>query len=140
MALKDFAIRKDKVSFQGGVLELRGLALIDVSVLVRNHMDELNRLLGLYDNEQTRATALAEAANFAIALVKESPQIVAQMIALASDEPDEIAVAERLPLPVQVEAMRKIIEMTFEEAGGAKKFLDSLLTMVGGMMPVHLTA
>lgn len=140
MALKDFAIRKDQVSFQGGVLEVRGLALIDIAVLIRDHLDELNRLFAMYDNEDTRATAITEAANFAINLVKESPVIVAKMIALACDEPESLEVAERLPLPVQVEAMRKIIEMTFEEAGGAKKFLDSLVALMGGMMPVQLTA
>jgi hypothetical protein len=36
---------------------------------------------------------------------------------------------------VQVECIRKIIELTFEEAGGAKKFLDSLVGMVKVMGP-----
>jgi hypothetical protein len=139
MSLKDFVIRKEQVAFRGGVLEVRGLALNDVTVLIRDHLTELSRLFELYDNDETRNTAMAESAKFAIELIKESPQVVASMIALSSDEPSLVNVAAQLPLPVQVETVRKIIELTFEEAGGAKKFLDSLVELVSGVMPLRLT-
>jgi hypothetical protein len=135
MALHDFKVVTEEVSFRGGRFALRGLALNDVSDLVRNNLSELNKLFQLYDNEGTREQALAESARFAITIVRETPNMVSKMIALAADEPEAIAVAARLPLPVQVECMRKIIELTFEEAGGAKKFLDSVMSLVGGMIP-----
>jgi hypothetical protein len=139
MALHDFMVVTEEVSFRGGRFALRGLALNDVSELVRNHLPELNKLFQLYDNEETRENALAESARFAITIVRETPIMVAKMIALAADEPQAVDVAARLPLPVQVECVRKIIELTFEEAGGAKKFLDSVMSLVGGMIPANLT-
>jgi hypothetical protein len=139
MSLKDFIIATEVVAFRGGSIELRGLALNDVTALIRNHLADLNRLFDMYDDEETRASALAEAARFALTLVQESPAVVAKMIALCSDEPEHEATAARLPIPVQVEAVRKIIELTFEEAGGAKKFLDSVTSLVKGIMPQSLT-
>jgi len=135
MSLQDFKIHTEEVTFRGGSFALRGLALNDVAALIREHLDELNKLFHLYDNEETRETALAESARFAITIVREAPHLAALMIALAADEPEAVNVAERLPLPNQVECIRKIIELTFEEAGGAKKFLDSLVDLVGGMTP-----
>jgi hypothetical protein len=141
MSLQDFKVPTEEVAFRGGVLVLRGLALNDISTLVRDYLAELNVLFAMYGNEETRETALAESARFAITIIKETPNIVAQMIVLASDEPQEhLHIAARLPLPIQTECVRKIIELTFEEAGGAKKFLDSLVGLVGGMMPTNLTA
>ena len=139
MALHDFTVVSEEVSFRGGRIALRGLALNDVSELVRNHLPELNKLFQLYDKEETREQALAESARFAITIVRETPIMVAKMIALAADEPQSVDIAGRLPLPVQVECIRKIIDLTFEEAGGAKKFLDSVMSLVGGMIPANLT-
>jgi len=139
MSLKDFVIHKEQVSFRGGVLEVRGLALNDVTVIARDHLAELDRLFNLYDSDVTRNAAMSESAAFAVKLIQESPQLVATMIALACDDPASVDKAQCLPLPVQVETVRKIIELTFEEAGGAKKFFDSLVELVSGVMPLRLT-
>lgn len=136
MSLSDFAINRDKVDFRGGSLELRGLALEDFSVLLRNHLPEMNALFDMYDNDETRETAISQAGAFALKIIKEAPDMVATMIVLAGDEPAElIDIARKLPLPVQVECVRKIIDLTFEESGGAKKFLDNLMGMIGGLRP-----
>lgn len=140
MSLADFTVHRDQVAFQGGTLSVRGLSLNDITFLVRDHLDELNTLFAMYEKEETRETAAAQSVQFAIRIIKETPRLVAQLIVLASDSPqDQLAKAETLPLPVQVEMMRKIIEMTFEEAGGAKKFLDSLVTMVTALRPKTAT-
>lgn len=141
MALSDFQVARKPVLFRGEpLIAVRGLALNDISYLIRDHLDQLNKLFDLYDKPETRETALAESAKFALHIVKEAPELVAQMIVLASDEPQEnIEIARKLPLPVQVEAVRAIIELTFEEAGGAKKFLDSVMSLVSGVMPMGST-
>lgn len=137
MSLKDFVIHKEPVTFRGVVLaEVRGLALNDVTILIRGHLNELKKLFDLYDNEATRQTAMSEAARYAITILQEAPELAATMIALACDEPDQVAKAACLPLPVQVELVRKIIGVTFEEAGGAKKFLDSVVSMASGLISI----
>lgn len=140
MSLKDFIIAREEVAFQGGSLSIRGLSLNDFALLMRDYLVELNALFVLYEKEESRDTAAAQSAKFAITLVKETPQLVAQLIVLCSDgDQEDIAIAEKLPLPLQVEVIRKCIEITFEEAGGAKKFLDSLMGMVGAIRPKTLS-
>lgn len=136
MSLSDFQIHTETVSFRGGSLELRGLSLNDFSTLMRGHLADLNKLFDLYDNPETRETAIGQSAKFAITIVQETPAMVAQLIVLASDSSqDTLHIAERLPLPTQVECVRHVINLTFEEAGGAKKFLDSLMAMVSSLRP-----
>jgi len=136
MSLANILIPRDEVMFRGESLSFRGLSLNDFSTLMRGHMAELSKLFDMYDNVETRETAISQSANFAIKIVQEAPGMVAQLIVLASDSPQEhIEHAEKFPLPLQVECVRCIINLTFEEAGGAKKFLDSLMQMVTSLRP-----
>lgn len=136
MSLKDFQIAKDSVTFRGGSLELRGLSLNDFSFLMRDYMSEINNLFKLYDNSSTRESAIAQATQFAVTIVRETPNMVAQAIVLCADEDQAmLPIAAKLPLPMQVECVRKILALTFEEAGGAKNFLDSLVGMVKEVGP-----
>ena len=137
MSFKDFEIIKEPVMFRGvAVAHVRGLALNDITVLVRGHLVEIDKLIAMFDNDATRETAMTEAARYAIKILQDAPDLAAKMIALASDEPDQADKIAKLPLPMQVESVRKIINLTFEEFGGAKKFIDSMLDLMGGFMPM----
>jgi len=136
MTLKEFQIATRSVSFRGGSLDVRGLALNDISHLIRDYLAELNTLFTLYEKEETRETAAAQSVQFAVTIIRETPNLVAQLIVLATDSTqDELHIAQRLPIPVQTELLRTVIELTFEEAGGAKKFLDSLVELVTNLRP-----
>lgn len=136
MSLQDFVINREDVAFRGGTISVRGLALNDITSLMRNHIDEVSTLFRLYDKEETRETAMAQSAQFAITIIQQTPELVARLIVMASDSaPEDIAKAERLSLSTQVELLRNIIELTFEEAGGAKKFIDGLIKMVAVLRP-----
>lgn len=126
MALSDYVIQTETVPLKGGSLEVRGLGLDDVTVLLRNHMPDLDKLFDLYDETQTDPTKFGETAKYAIKIVSQAPGLVANMIALASDEPDEVEKCRRLPMAAQVKALTAIIKITFEEAGGPKKFYETL--------------
>jgi hypothetical protein len=139
MSLQDFVISREEVAFRGGTIAVRGLALNDITSLMRNHIDEVSTLFRLYDKEETRETAMAQSAQFALTIVQQTPEMVAMLIVLASDSPPEdLAKAERLSLSTQVELLRNIIELTFEEAGGAKKFIDGLMSMVSILRPTAI--
>lgn len=140
MSLKDFQIATRSVAFRGQSLVIRGLALNDISHLIREYLAEINTLFGLYEKEETRETAAAQSVQFAVTIIKETPNLVAQLIVLATDSPqDTLEIAERLPIPVQTELIRQVIELTFEEAGGAKKFIDSLVELVTSLRPATST-
>lgn len=134
MSLKDFVIPRKTVTCQGGDLSVRGLSLNDVSFVMRDYLGELENLYRTYraDEEAQKTVAVAEGVKFAITVVKESPKLVAQLIVMASDEEQQLFdIALKMPITSQVEILRTIFELTFEEAGGAKKFVDSLAAMVG---------
>ncbi|RLA51751.1 MAG: hypothetical protein DRQ98_11125, partial [Gammaproteobacteria bacterium] len=76
-------------------------------------------------------------------MVVEFPEIIASLIAVASDEKGEIPDIARqvatIPLPVQLEALITIYQMTVTEAGGSKKLVGHLSTVtavVASLMPM----
>lgn len=136
MSLANYQIQREEVTFMGGSLSLRGLSLNDISALMFNYLDQLEHLFGMYSDEEQKETAMQESAKFAVTIVRECPKMVAQLIILAGDEPQELfEIAERLPIPVQVEAIRKVFELTFLESGGAKKFVDGIVAVVRANRP-----
>jgi hypothetical protein len=78
------------------------------------------------------------AAEFALKLVDEVPDLVESIIIAATDEtdtPELRATLRKLPIGLTIEVMRKIIEITVEDAGGAKKLLDNIVMTVRTMRP-----
>lgn len=142
MALMDFKVPKRTVSLGDFAGEVRGVSLNDISFLLRGHLTEMNRIMALYEDDEKRATALAQAANFAITVVGETPELAAMLIVLCSDEKPTDEVVEhvsRFPAGLQVELLRNIWDVTVEEAGGAKKLLDKFMGLVKQVRPATLT-
>lgn len=136
MSLADVIIPTREVALGEYRTSVRGISLNDVSALLRDHLAELSSLFDMYDNEETRETAMAASASFAIRLVQEAPDMVATAIVLLTDSPEsDLAKARKFPLGWQVELIRVALEVTFEEAGGAKKFLDKMMAMVRSVRP-----
>ena len=137
MSLKNFEIARKEVSYRGQALQVRGFSLNDISMTMREYLPELGKLFDMYGVDEQRDNALQESAKFAITIVRESPMLVAQMIVLAADDDnaESFDIALKLPITFQVEVLRAIFELTFEEAGGAKKFVDSLVATVKAQAP-----
>lgn len=135
MSLADYEPIRAEVGFKGGSLSVRGLALDDVAVLMRTHLDDLNPLVDLYTKEVKTDVDVAAMSQYIIGLVKEAPGLVANLIAIACDEPDAVDNARKLPMPTQVKALKMIGALTFEEAGGPKKFIESLVGLVRSATP-----
>lgn len=141
MALADYVVERKAVPFKGGSFDVRGLSLDDVTVLMREHLSDLDQIFELYASTTSQEVLVGETARYAIKLVQEAPGLVANVIALASDEPHQADRARTLSIPVQVDALEKIFLLTFEEAGGAKKFFESLGRLLTGLRPtVSLTS
>jgi len=135
MALADYVVERKAVPFKGGSFDVRGLSLDDVTVLMREHLSDLDQVFELYASSASQEALVGETARYAIKLVQEAPGLVSNVIALASDEPGSAATARSLSIPVQVDALEKIFMLTFEEAGGAKKFFESLSRLLTGLRP-----
>lgn len=139
MSLADFEIRTEDVMYQGAVATtVRGIALRDITSLLGKHMADLNKMIDLYEREGSSQVTVAKGAEFAMRMVNEVPDLVDGIILAATDETDTPELREKLrvlPIGLMVEVMRKIIELTTEDAGGAKKLLDSLVATVRTMRP-----
>lgn len=143
MSLSDYSPEKAVVVFKGGQFEVRGITLDDLAILLRDHMDDLDALVNILGNAMksgiSQDTAVALATQHALALVREAPGLVARAIAQQADEPDLVENARRLPMHVQVSALEDIARLTFEEAGGPKKFFERLMKYLPGLTSLTRT-
>lgn len=130
MGLADYQPARESVAFRGGSFEVRGLSAEDLGVLLRNHLPDLDNLFELYAEGVDERLAVFGTAQYIIKIVQEAPGLTSNVIALAADRPDLVDKARTLPLPVQVEALKTIIRLTFEEAGGPKNFFESMKNLV----------
>lgn len=127
--LSDFQVETRKFDLKGGSFEVGGLSLESFAVLVRTHLADLEALFDLFQNVETLAGA--DIQKLAIAVAEEAPGFVANVIALASGEPHAAPQAQKLPFPVQVDALVAIGDLTFGEVGGVKKFLPTVARLIG---------
>lgn len=134
MALSEITLPTETISVGKASFSVRGLSFDDMSALIGRHQGVIESLLGRYDSK----TPGVEAELIQV-LVRESPTLAAQAIALASDEPEQEAKVRRLPMPVQIDALTVIAKLTFEETGGVKKFAEQLAGLFGGLRNVVTT-
>ena len=83
------------------------------------HRENVGEAFAILLSEHTQLTVLQEA-----------PALVADIICRAADEPDAHDRARMLPLPIQLNALEVITKLTFEDAGGPKAFLVSVMSLV----------
>lgn len=135
MSLSDYRAPKAVVPFKGGQFEVRGITFDDLAILMRNHLDDVDALVKIFNRPGiTAENAVPAILQNCVGIVREAPGLAAQLIAMASDEPDNVDGARKLGMATQVDAVRKIADLTFEEAGGPKKFLESLFQLMQGMI------
>lgn len=133
MALADYAPERVDITYRGKALaSVRGLNLEDVTVLMRQHLDELRQVYSLVGANSgkllpgdTEATILK--------LISDTPALAAKIIAIASDEPDQIEAARRLSMPLQMKILLEVARLTFEDIGGPLVFAGMMNTMVANL-------
>lgn len=135
MGLRDLVLPTETIKVPGGGdFTVRGLSMIDVSAILKLHGAALETIylerivLGSEDPENFNMAALGRA------VMQAAPLAMAQAIAQASGEPDQAKKVASLPLPFQVEAMERILALTFVSEEAAKNFLG---TVIRGSDMVH---
>lgn len=107
--------------------QVRGLGLNDVAVLVREHFPDLEALSDLFGNlDEMDAQKMQP---LVLSLVSNAPGFAANVIALAAGEGDA-SDAEKLPFPIQVQALLDIGELTFNDVGGIKKAMELIAALL----------
>lgn len=134
MSLAEYQPHRETITSRGLSVQVRGLALDDVTMLFQKNMDDINKLFEIYGKGQPMVEQISESVQIATRLISEAPGVAARVIALACDEPEEEEKARKLTLPLQIKVIQKIIELTFEEAGGVRNFQTSLRLAVMAMI------
>jgi hypothetical protein len=138
MPLANYTPAKRRVPYGDGeddYLELRALTLQDVAILIDSHrfaMDQIaTTVRTAYDSATlTEADVISE---IIMDVVRESPLLAANVLALCADEPDHQARALNLPLPIVAEALQVIAGLTFTDEAAVKKFLANVRRLIIGM-------
>jgi len=135
MPISDYKPLTAEVTFKGGSLSVRGLVLEDVATLLRLHLTDLDKIIEMFESGPPTDLEYMEYAKYAVKIAREAPGLVANTIALACDDGDNVDDYRKLSMPIMITAIKAIAGLTFEEAGGPKKFFESLMEMIRGMRP-----
>lgn len=115
MSLGEVVIPAEEVRMGGATVRLRALSLAEISALFRTHASTLTRAWGvLAPLTQDEDPLQAQAA--IMALVGESSDLIADVIATAADEPESKDIAARLPIEMQFRAAITIFRLTLGAA------------------------
>jgi hypothetical protein len=135
MGLKDLRLPTSRVDIPGEeeqFFEVRGLSFVDMRTLLVKHSSELSRLFDLVANGNgADPLSIASAAAAAGQFLNESPALAAEVIAMATGEEGVFEQVLMLPFPVQVDALTKIGKLTFATEDSAKKFLQTVRSLIG---------
>ena len=120
---------------------VKGLSVSDLNVLVQQYYPDLVVIAEQFTAIGVNVWESGNVNAFLLDAIRLAPHIVGTVIAIGNqeDEPTDFAHVERmarlLPFPVQTEALQAIMELTFREVGGPKKFVATLSKLIAGMMP-----
>lgn len=130
MGLQNYTPERHEFVLKGGSFHVRGLSLEDVSRLINHHLPDLEALFDLFASNKITSSTDEQFRDVVVGIVQQAPGFAANVIALASDEPDSAKNAAMLPFPVQVDALIKIGDMTFADVGGLGKGLESIAALL----------
>lgn len=134
MGLSNYKPESRQVVLQGGSFQVEGLSLEDVSVLVREHLPDLEGLFDIF--QKANVSASTDLVPVVQSLVSQAPGFAANLVAIASREPDAAANAAKIPFPKQVEIILDIGDLTFKETGGIKKSWELVAALLQRNKPM----
>lgn len=106
------------------ICTVRGLNIEDLTFLATNYLDDIQRAVAMYGGQPGRLRK--NLGDFLITVGRDFPRLCAEMISLASDEPGTASVAMTLPWMTQILALKEILRLSTEEAGGLKNLIAVL--------------
>lgn len=95
---------------------VRGFNLDDFMLMIPNHFEELSKIAVLYAQQKEAVFSNTAIQSFIIAIAKDFPGIIMEVISIAADEPEAKDV--KLSTGLQMTVLTAIMKLTIEEAGG----------------------
>lgn len=127
----NLAIGETTIKTTGGDFKVRGLNLTDLTILMRHFGGPLQELYAKYQAEDPEKIKEKLAGDNSLAdFIASVPNLANAIIAAASGAIDDIEIASKLPITVQIEALEAIGKHTFEEHGGPKKVVEAVIRIM----------
>ncbi len=138
MSLADFEIATEAVMFRDKeAFRVRGLNVEDMTFLAQNYLGDIRQAIEAYGRNRNRVVERTGLNEFVLLAAKDFPALAAEMISRAADESGETDKARRLPFMVQLNALRSILALSTEEAGGLKNLIAALAVALEIDQPQH---
>jgi len=136
MGLKDLKLPTETVEVPGAgedgaaaYFSVRGLSFSDLRILVVKYSGELASIFDLLANGRQGEVDVESASALVADFIQKFPAVAAEIIAVASGEPDSFETALALPFPIQTEAIQKIVKLTFATESSVKKFVETVSSL-----------
>lgn len=135
MALSNYQIPRTTIPLGNeNNMAVRGLNLEDISFLVQVHKNDVDSVVSLFQGkigkdktpEGVAKVVQKNGSELIVELIQRFPLLIANVICVAADEPEQWENASKLPMPVQVEAVLAIATHTFNDVDGFKKFVGNV--------------
>ena len=133
MGLKNLQLPTESITIAGEVIPLNGLSLPDVTTLIRRHGAAMNDIFERVSGEVKKGEENFDVKSILVTLAQETPVVVAEIICLSARELDAVEETLRLPFPVQIEALEKIVRVTFDAEGGVKNFAETVIRIANSL-------
>lgn len=132
MGLRDLAIPSETITFGKTSFEVFGLNGANIVRLVRVHGPAIRALYEAATADGAEVS-MENAGQIASVLMEAAPDLVADIIALAAQDPEAAPIAAKLSGPVQLAALEKIADLTFSIEGGPKKAWETVIRVINGV-------
>lgn len=131
MGLRDVIISKTTVNYREQSFDLRGISATDVMLAAQDYGPQM----ALAFAKVTAGDAIDDTQALILDVVKELPELVAAVIAMAADDydPKVVKIAKSLPFNTQVECVEAIFSETFYNEAEVKKLIESLTRMIAAI-------
>lgn len=135
----DYEVEREPITFgvkKKQTFEVRGLGIEDLSMILAGRLDEVEAMYALFAASRASIFSRSSLDGFILTLVAKAPDLVAEVISRAADEPDSRQSYRRIPFGASAAALVQIVKLTFEEAGGLKNLSETLTSLVGEALPL----
>lgn len=131
MSLKNFKLPTVDVQLMDGFsIAVRGLSTPDIEQLVRKYRPEAEALFAMVKDDKSDLSTLVSKA------LGMAPRVFGEVIAVATDEPDAVEEATKLPIGLQIKVLTAVVQMTFGIEGDPKKLGEVLSGLLNNLNPM----
>ena len=130
MSLANLQLRTEAVPYNDSEITLHGLSANAIAGLILSQLSNIEEIFNIVEGAGVKSTA--DLANVNVAevgqrLLVQMPDFIAHVIAYSAHEPDQWQKVIHLPAPVQVECLKKLAQLTFNDEAGFREFVGNVV-------------